>query len=186
MLRSALLLPILFGATLTTLAQETQPERKCGPDEIDVGDYCARAAQDAARLEPGARRATPIRIRSMMPGHADDVRESTPVQEAAVADSARAPGSGGLGVQLGVFSSREKAVAVGQEARSAVGGAFVLARISHQQRILWACIQGPYSDEASALRARQRLHTETRFKEAFIKPLDDLELLDLNHARIEK
>ena len=63
---------------------------------------------------------------------------------------------------------------------------FTLARIPRDERILWAAIYGPFPDENSAGDAMRRLREKTRHKEAFVKPLDNLDLLDLSDANTEK
>lgn len=185
-LRGVLLLPLLCGLATGSSAQE--PEITCEPDEIDMGDYCAKRPPEAAVLRPGAKRATPFRVKSMMPGLVGEpagptlpgtVSEPEPVADVPVAGS-------GFGVQLGVFSTRARASEVAREAAAAVGGPFALAPMPRDERILWACIHGPFSDKSAAIEAQRRLRQNTRFREAFVKPLDELELLDPEHATTEK
>ena len=166
--------------------QESAESDRCGPDEIDMGDYCARRPPEAAQLKPGARRATPFRVKSMMPGHVGE--KPNPRLKPIPNSAAELPLPAGkrFGVQLGVFSSRETAEQIAHDAEKQVGGVFTLARIPREERILWAAIYGPFPDENSAGDAMRRLREKTRHKEAFVKPLDNLDLLDLNDANTEK
>ena len=180
----ALLLPLLCGLSFDTVAQDAQ--ERCEPDEIDMGDYCAKRPPEAAVLRPGAKRATPFRAKSMMPGIVGEPIQPAPAASVPEpADQLPLPGSG-FGVQLGAFSTRAKASEVARNAAAAVDGPFALAPIQRNERILWACIHGPFPDKAAAIEAQRRLRQNTRFTDAFVKPLDELELLDLEHATTEK
>jgi cell division septation protein DedD len=194
--RSALLIPLLCSISVAVAAQEASEEHSCRPDEIDMGDYCAQKQPEAAQLKPGATRATPFRIKSMMPGHPEPLPRrpspqatpamNTPAMNTPAKTTPAADETPGFGVQLGVFSSRENAARVARTAQAAVGGDYVLARLPGHERILWACIQGPFPDEVAANLARRLLQEETTYQDAFVKPLDELELLELNDASTEK
>jgi cell division septation protein DedD len=182
--KGALLLPLLCGLSIDTAAQEGR--EACEPDEIDMGDYCAKRPPEAAVLRPGAKRATPFRAKSMMPGIVGEPTQPGPEESAPEpAGQPAVPGSG-FGVQLGAFSTRAKASEVARSAAAAVDGPFALAPIQRNERILWACIHGPFPDKAAAIEAQRRLRQNTRFTDAFVKALDELELLDLEHATTEK
>ena len=151
-----------------------------------MGDYCARRPAEAAQLKPGARRATPFRVESMMPGRAGERPVNNLIPGLGREPKEPTLAKSGFGVQFGAFSSRKTAVRVAREAASQVGGPFSLARIPRDQRILWACIHGPFPDETSATEALHNLHDNTGHREAFIKPLEDMELLDLDYASTEE
>jgi hypothetical protein len=60
---------LLLGlAGIPLQAQQTAAESRCRPDEIDMGDYCASMQPPTTQEESDARRVTPFRSRSMMPG----------------------------------------------------------------------------------------------------------------------
>jgi cell division septation protein DedD len=186
--KRAALLPLLCGLAFELAAQET--ESGCAPDEIDMGDYCVKKAPEALKLQPGAKRATPFRVKSMMPGRVGEqplLPGSQPAPEVQ-AEPAAAPSieASGYGVQLGLFSTREKAREVARDVAAVVGGPFALAPIELNERILWACINGPFPDKPAAIDAQRRLRQETPFRDAFVKPLDELELLDPEYATAEK
>jgi cell division septation protein DedD len=186
--KCAALLPLLCALAIDLAAQEAQ--NSCAPDEIDMGDYCVERAPEARQLGPGAKRATPFRARSMMPGRVGEspsLASPEALPEARPEPEPKSPIlAGGFGVQLGLFSTQETALQVQRDAAAAVGGPFALAPIELNGRILWACIYGPFPDKPAALDAQRRLRQKTPFKDAFVKPLDELELLDPEHATAEK
>lgn len=186
--RSLLLAPLIACLTSNLPAQEAE-ELACEPDEIDMGDYCAERPPEAARLKPGARRATPFRVKGMMPGRVGEspgLPRGQPRRPDTADEMAPDLETGGFGVQLGVFSTRDKAEQVARQAAVVVGGPFALARIERDAGILWACIHGPFPDQPTAVEAQRRLRRETPFGDAFVKPLDETEPLDLEHASTEK
>jgi hypothetical protein len=180
----ACLVPLLVLATAPLAAQEEAEEPRCGPDEIDMGDYCAGRRPAAQKLGPGSTRRTPFRIRSMMPGHVGEApeAESPGLPQGTVAAAAGT----GFGVQFGVFSDQAAAESVALGAAETVQGPFHVARIEQGSRILWACIHGPFPDRESAAAARNRLHDATRFKDAFVKSLNELKLIELEHATTQE
>lgn len=182
--RVASMLPLLYLAATPLGAQDASDEPRCRPDEIDMGTYCAGRPPQARKLKPGATRSTPFRIRSMMPGHVGEAPyREPPKRPEGPADS---PAGHGFGVQFGVFAERQTAVSVLRSAAQALDGPFRLAPMSQGNRILWACIHGPFPDKESAAAARNRLHEATRFRDAFVKRLDELELIELEHANTEE
>jgi hypothetical protein len=180
----ACLLPLLVLVSESPDAQEVEGEARCRPDEIDMGDYCAGRPPDAQKLTPGATRRTPFRLHSMMPGHVGEAPAAhLPEPPSGKAVTAPEPG---FGVQFGVFSERATAESMVRYAAEAVQGPYHLARIEQGNRILWACIHGPFTDRASAAAARSRLRDGTRFKDAFVKSLDELKLIELEHAHTQE
>ncbi len=182
--RVACILPLILLTTLPASAQDADVELQCRPDEVDMGDFCARRSPEARQLKPGAKRATPYRVNSLMPGHAgESLAESGAEPDAGTKDVTQGHG---WGVQLGAFSSKETADAVARAAAQIIGGPFHLAPLERGERILWACIHGPFPDEESASAARKRLLSDTNHAEAFVKPLDNLKLIELDHASTQK
>jgi hypothetical protein len=165
-------------------SQDADPQGECLPEEIDMGEYCARRLPEVRKLEPGAKRATPFRKRSMMPGQVGD--PSSEPMAGLPRGTIESQDGHGFGVQLGAFSERSVANDVARSAAAAMGEPFYLAPLARGERILWACILGPFPDEASAMAALARVQDRTRYKDAFIKPLDQLKLVEVDHATTQE
>jgi cell division protein FtsN len=211
---------------VSSQAQQAIAEPRCRPDEIDMGDYCASTQPPTTQEESDARRVTPFRSSSMMPGRTVTTDSGntaqmptgvpeTPAQEPAERAAApavagpgprpaaadpvtpatspvpaveKAAGTGthsGMGVQFGVYSSRTTARRVAQPLADA-GLPVHLARLERAGRVLWACIHGPFPDTPSAQAAAGRLAIDHGIEDTYIKPLDNLELTELNHDAIEE
>ena len=124
-----------------------------------------------------AKAAPPLPEAAADPGHA--------ANPAPAGQPASPPEPVTLGVQFGVFSSRARALGVAMplaEAGLPVG----LARMQSGDRVLWACIHGPFRDEGSAQAAARRLTIDHGVEDTYIKPLDGLELTELSHDTTEK
>ena len=192
------LLVVLLGTAVVTFAQEEKETSHCRPDEFDMGDYCASLPPPGTNDEAAVRRVTPFRGRSMMPG-----RTKTPTvrRQAGRAAPRRAgpvtpqaeptspipahQANSGFVVQLGVFSEKPSALAYAETLRKD-GLAISVARVTRGNRVLWACIHGPFPDGESAATAAGRLRIDHHISDTYIKPLDDLELTELSHDTTEK
>lgn len=170
---------------ITLLVSETvRATQDCEPGEIDMGDYCVRKTQQPRQFGPGARRMTPFRSQSMMPGRVGHIPPPDP--PGLPVNSMNAVPGEGWGVQLGVFSEKTKALDIISKAETKVKGPYHLAPMDRGERILWAVVHGPFQAQSEAKAARVRLLEQTRFKEAFVKPLDELKLIEPNAAETQK
>ena len=77
----------------------------------------------------------------------------------------------GFIVQLGAFSTRELAESVANSVESP-GPPFHVLALDRADRVLWACIQGPFPDRDSAEKARDLIRGNRKFRSAYIKLMD--------------
>ncbi len=171
----------LFTLPVSQTARATQD---CEPSEIDMGDYCVRKSRQPGQSGPGAQRMTPFRSRSMMPGRVGHIPPPDP--PGLPVNSMNAVPGEGWGVQLGVFSEKTKALAIISEAQTKIKGPYHLAPMAQGERILWAVVHGPFQAQSEAIAARVRLLEQTRFYEAFVKPLDELKLIEPDAPETQK
>jgi len=162
-------------------------EVQCADGSAPVDGRCVEEPATAQEVLPP--RVTPFRARSMMPGHVDEPpRVETPAKAlpGKATSMPRAEPGSGYGVQIGVFSERATAAKVARQLIEEIGGDFRLAPLERGSRILWACIHGPFADTATAKAALGRIRSETTYQEAFVKPLDQLKLIEPRHASTEE
>ena len=178
----------------------------CRVDELDMGDACVRIEPARPDRDPSLRRITRFPSRSLMPGHVGEntgapgqspgsspppAPAAAPPQPGTVAEPVTAASvssghiSPGYGVQFGVFSDQSTARDVARPLADR-GLAVGLAPLQRGGRTLWACIHGPFPDEASARSAAERLRIDHRLADTYIKPLDNLELTGLSNDATEE
>jgi hypothetical protein len=159
-----------------SLFAQTRPkEGECKADEVDMGDYCAGLPPATTQPEKERRRVTRFRGESMMPGRIGEAEsERVPADQppAGIPPSPEAvpqdPASG-YSVQLGAFSTRELAESVVHSIESP-GSPVTVVPLERGDRILWACMMGPFPDKGSALIARDQIRKDKKFRTAYIKP----------------
>lgn len=162
------------------LYAQTQPkDGECKPDELDMGDYCASLPPATTQTEKERRRITRFRGESMMPGRTGSATPAAPktttpedVPDTPVITPPEPEPSNpfsGYSVQLGAFSSRELAQSVAFSIESP-DSKISLVPLERGERVLWACVMGPFPDNDSAMMARDRLRKDKRFRSAYIKP----------------
>jgi len=174
-------LSVLWLAGWSGMALGTDDVPECADGSAPVDGRCVETPAEPREALPP--RVTPFRARSLMPGHVDEPRKT--VRKAPV-DAPRAVAGSGYGVQIGAFSERSTALKLAQQLIDDIGGDFRLAPIARGNRILWACIHGPFPDRATAQAALGRIRSETAHQEAFVKPLDQLELIEPRHVSTEE
>ncbi|MBT8062709.1 MAG: hypothetical protein HKO64_07850 [Xanthomonadales bacterium] len=193
--RAGLILAIGLAAMLsgTAWANEVEDAQdtevwQCAEDEIDIGEYCVKVVESEPE-QAGTPKATPFRRESMMPGV---VRRSspqppaeTPARKPAVVVRQTIPvpvvAEGGYGIQLGAWSSRETAERVGLSVIES-GVNAILSPMQRGDKLLWACIAGPYASEDAARGDLQLLKSDSRFSQAWTKPLKGLRLEGIEYT----
>lgn len=184
-------LTIVFVVS-SAMAQEQTTEEECLPHEVDMGEYCVSAAQkDNEEVLPG-RKATPFRRQGMMPGGVKTAvkkpeEKKAPLPQVVVSHNLPAPvvAQGGFGIQLGAFSSRESAISVASSVISA-GTPVLLSPIERGNKVLWACVAGPYAQADDAREDLGKIKADSRFAGAYIKPLNGMKLEGISHDSLEK
>ena len=172
---------ILLAGVLAAglLAAQTRPKQgECLPDEMDMGDYCASLPPAITGEEKENRRVTRFRGSSMMPGKTSEATATTtaPLEPAPspvelVPSPVELVPTEGFIVQLGAFSTRELAESVATSVESP-GPPFHVLALDSGDRVLWACIQGPFPDRDSAVKARDFIRGNRKFRSAYIKSID--------------
>ena len=170
---------ILLAGVLITglLVAQTKPKQgECLPDEMDMGDYCASLPPAMTGEEKELRRVTRFRGSSMMPGRIGSAPVTTPTPHEPVVPPIELAPTDSFVVQLGAFSTRELAESVATSVESPGPPVHVVA-LDHGDHVLWACIQGPFPDRGSAVKARDYIRGIRKFRSAYVKLLEP-ELLE--------
>jgi cell division septation protein DedD len=153
------------------MAQTRLNQGECRPDEMDMGDYCASLQPEMTGEEQDKRRVTGFRRSSMMPGRTGAKPASTPIiLEPVLPPVEQAPAEEFV-VQLGAFSNKQLAQSVADSVESPGLPIHVIA-LNWRDTVLWACVQGPFSDRNSAVIARDLIRGKKKFRSAYIKTLN--------------
>lgn len=173
-------LTVAFSLILGTIicanvdAQTRPKDGECLANEIDLGDFCASLPPPKTEAEKKRRTITRFRGESMMPGLMSQTPEkpgktqATPPAkiEQAVGQSSKTLTEGFM-LQLGVFSTRERA----EKVASSIISTGIQVNIDPLQRgdsILWRCSIGPFANRDSAEQSRDQMRIDERFSTAFV------------------
>ncbi len=173
-------------------ADTRDKEGECRLDEVDMGDYCASLPPARSQTVKERRRVTRFRSTGMMPGRASETlgtqdKQALPqklqTDEPVLAEQVVI--KTGFSVQLGAFSTRERAESVAISVESS-GPPVTVVPLQSGNQLLWACIQGPFPDKPSAIEARDHLRKERRFRTAYIKANETVAQQGIANDRTEK